>query len=242
MVLCSTIESASASWSIRAGRGFMPIWAWRTCSGDAGSMPQLKPSTPLGSWPATARFQARMAHHRLAGVARKEDQQRDRPARRAEHCPVRRAGALKARVDDVLRPVRLVGLRNEAAALGELVRRWWRECGKRADGQMADQVWGRSAIDGDLAGLDSGCAAAASASAQPVATWHRPRSGADQRKSVYPILAPSFRRKGGIARSPRSSFHSPLIPQRLARLQRERDALLRLALAAERQKRLALKV
>ena len=59
-------------------------------------------------------------YHRVA-AAGKEDQQRDGAVDRAKDGPVRRARALKAGVDDVFRPVRLVGLRNQAAAADQRI-------------------------------------------------------------------------------------------------------------------------
>ena len=57
----------------------------------------------------------------LAGAARKEDQQRDRSLRGAEDRPIGGARPLQAGMNHVLWPVRLVGLRNEAAAAVEQV-------------------------------------------------------------------------------------------------------------------------
>ena len=60
---------------------------------------------------------------------------------------------LKAAVDDVFRVVRLVGLRDEAAALGELVGDCVGKIRERSDRQMTDAVGGGAAIDRDLAGV-----------------------------------------------------------------------------------------
>ena len=99
----------------------MPICASCTCSGDAGSMPQLKPSTPLDRAPAACSLLAFSgAVASTVGLLRARLQKR--PAAKpspapSKHGPVRRARALKAGMHHVLRPVRLVGLRNQAAAL-----------------------------------------------------------------------------------------------------------------------------
>ncbi len=60
----------------------------------------------------------------------KEDEQRDSPIDGTEDGPVGRAVALEAGVDDILRLVRLVGLRNEAAAVSERDPGWQRGAGE----------------------------------------------------------------------------------------------------------------
>jgi len=58
-------------------------------------------------------------HEKTGWGAGKEDQQGDCSPLRAKNRPIGGAGALQAGVDDVFRAMRLVSLRNEAAALGE---------------------------------------------------------------------------------------------------------------------------
>ena len=54
-------------------------------------------------------------------AAGKKDEQRDGAVSGAEDGPIGGAGALKARVDDIFRAVRFVGLGNEAAAARERI-------------------------------------------------------------------------------------------------------------------------
>jgi len=78
----------------------------------------------------------------LRGRAGEEDEKRNRSLHRTENRPVEGAGALKAGVDYVFRMMRLVGLRNHAAALGQGLLDLRRQVGKRADGETANDVWG----------------------------------------------------------------------------------------------------
>ena len=74
-------------------------------------------------------------HHGIAVTAGEEDEQRDGPVRRAQDGPVGGAAALQAGVDDIFRAVRLVGLRNEAAAMVERILDSGRELGKELTGR-----------------------------------------------------------------------------------------------------------
>ena len=85
--------------------------------------------------------------------AGKEDKQGDRSPLRAKNRPIGGAGALQAGMDDVFRAMRLVGLRNEAAALGEKSDEFLGKAGKRAERQMADAVESCVACEQDLAGF-----------------------------------------------------------------------------------------
>ncbi len=86
-------------------------------------------------------------NHGLAVAARKEDEQRDVSIDRAEDGPVGGAGPLEAGVDDVLRLVRLVGLRDKAAAPGERILDGGRKLGKGIHGEMADEVGSGVAVE-----------------------------------------------------------------------------------------------
>jgi hypothetical protein len=92
-------------------------------------------------------------HQKLRRSAAEEDQQRDRSLGRTQNGPVGGAGALQAGMNHVLRAVRLVGLRNQAAAPVEQLLKPGRQFGKRTDRQMADEVRSRTPADNDLAGF-----------------------------------------------------------------------------------------
>ena len=92
-------------------------------------------------------------HKRLIGIAREKDQQGDSSLHRAQNSPVQGARPLKSCGDNILRLVSFVGLRYQAPALIEHLLDRSGQIREGADGETADQVWGRAPVDDNLAGL-----------------------------------------------------------------------------------------
>ncbi len=208
------------------GRWFKPGLRLVHLLGDAGSMPQLKPSTPLG----VVRLQPlglrrRGQHHGLRRplpAAAEKNQQRHRSLRRAKHRPVGGPAPLQAGMDHVLRPVRLVGLRNQAAAPIELRSAIAAgRSGNELTGKMADQVRASTAPStSNLARL---------------VELSRARLRPNRRLRCQVCRSnrppPQARARAASQRESSHCFHAS-VPQRLAGFQRKGDPLLRLALAA----------
>ncbi len=175
-------------------------------------------------------------------AAGKKDEKRDGAVGGAEDSPIGGAAAFKARVDDIFRAVRFVGLGNEAAAARERILYGGRELWKRIHRKMSDKVWGGAAGDGDLArdierrrGRILGPNAREAEGKKQRDEEHlRFESRANHEKVSGALYAQ--RRRTATFRDKNS------IAQRLAGLEGEGDALLSLALAAKGEKGLAFQI